>query len=183
MNTYVSLLRGINVSGQKPVRMPELKSLYESLGFEQVVTYVQSGNVVFTSSVANRLELADLIEAGILQSFGFQVPVFIRDGADLQQIKKDNPFIHQEGVALERLYVTFLASPPAQKNLADLEVPPQSPDEYRVIGSEIYLHCPVGYGRTYLSNNYFEKKLGQTATTRNWKTVMALCDLSNDDDR
>lgn len=178
MNTYVSLLRGINVSGQKPVRMQDLKSLYESLGFQQVVTYVQSGNVVFRSPEEDQHSLASRIEIGIQQSFGYQVPVFIRDEAELQQIKVSNPFLHQEGTVLDRLYVTFLAAPLAQHSLVDLEVPAQSNDEFRVIGREIYLHCPGGYGRTTLSNNFFEKKLGKLATTRNWKTVTALCDLS-----
>lgn len=95
MNTYVSLLRGINVSGQKPVRMQELKSLYGSLGFMQVITYVQSRNVVFMSAEEDRHSLAGRIETGIQQSCGYQVPVFIRDEAELKQIKMNNPFLHQ----------------------------------------------------------------------------------------
>jgi len=183
MNTFISLLRGINVSGQKRLLMPDLKALFESLGFQQVITYVQSGNVIFDSPDAGRAEISARIENGILQSFGYRVPVLIRAGNDFQRIIQENPFIHRQGVDLERLYVTFLAAPPAEKSLAIIDIPAGFSDEFVSSGAEIYLHVPGGYGRTILSNNFFEKKLDRVATTRNWKTVNALFALLSTRDR
>lgn len=177
MYTYISLLRGINVSGQKRLLMADLKALYETLGFQQVNTYLQSGNVIFDSPDADRLEISARIEKGIQQSFAYQVPVFIRDRFDFQRIIEENPFTHRQDVNTERLYVTFLSVPPAEKPLSTLDIPAGIADEFKSNGAEIYLHIPGGYGRTILSNNYFEKKLGQAATTRNWKTVNTLFDL------
>jgi uncharacterized protein (DUF1697 family) len=177
MHTFISLLRGINVSGQKRLLMPELKALYEALGFEQVITYLQSGNVIFDSSDADRLEISAKIEKGIQQTFGYQVPVFLRDRIDFQRIIHGNPFIHRQGLNLERLYVTFLSAPPAEKSITNLDLPAGVADEFISIGAEIYLHIPGGYGRTILSNNFFEKKLDRVATTRNWRTVNTLYDL------
>lgn len=177
MNTLISLLRGINVSGQKRLLMADLKALYEALGFEQVITYVQSGNVIFDSPDADHLVISARIEMGIQQSFGYQVPVFIRDRLDFQRIIQANPFTHRQEVDPERLYVTFLSAPPAETLLSNLDTPAGMMDEFIANGNEIYLYVPGGYGRTILSNNYFEKKLGQVATTRNWKTVKTLFDL------
>ncbi len=147
--------------------------------FEQVITYVQSGNVIFDSPDEDRMEISAKIEKGIQQSFGYQVPVFIRDRFDFQRIIQANPFIHRQEVDPERLYVTFLSAPPAEKPLSTLDTPAGMADEFKTNGAEIYLHIPGGYGRTILSNNYFEKKLGQVATTRNWKTVNTLFDLAS----
>jgi len=177
--TYISLLRGINVSGQKRLLMSELKAVYEALRFEQVITYLQSGNVVFDSPDADRLEISAKIEMGIQQSFGYQVPVFVRDRLDFLRIIQANPFIHRQEVDPERLYVTFLAAPPAEKPLSTLHTPEGMADEFIANGTEIYLHVPGGYGRTILSNNYFEKKLDRVATTRNWKTIKTLFDLAS----
>lgn len=179
MHTYISLLRGINVSGQKPVRMLELKMLYETLGFAQVVTYVQSGNVVFDSIETDRSMIAARIETGIHQAFGFQVPVFVRDGMDFQRITTGNPFLRRKEVSVERLYVTFLSAPGGETVFDNLDIQVATADEFQISGSEIYLYCPGGYGKTVLSNNFFERKLGQLATTRNWKTITALSGLSN----
>ena len=177
MYTYISLLRGINVSGQKRLLMSELKALYETLGFQQVITYVQSGNVIFDSPDADRLEISAKIGNGIQQTFGYRVPIHIRDRIDFQRIIQGNPFIHRQGINLERLYVTFLSAPPAEKSLTNLDISAGIADEFISNGAQIYLIIPGGYRRTLLSNNFFEKKLDRVATTRNWKTVNTLFDL------
>jgi len=182
MYTYISLLRGINVSGQKRLLMADLKALYEALGFEQVITYLQSGNVIFASPDEDRSEISAKIEKGIQQSFGYQVPVIIRDRLDFQRIIQANPFTHRQEVDPERLYVTFLSAPPSEKSLTELAIPAGIADEFKTNGAEIYLHIPGGYGRTILSNNYFEKKLDLVATTRNWKTVNTLFVLASTKD-
>ena len=170
----ISLLRGINVSGQKTVRMPELKTLYESLGFSHVATYLQSGNVVFDCAFPEASTAAASIEKAIEGRFGFKVSVLIRSGDDFGRIIDGNPFLTQRNEDPERLYVTFLSDSPPAGALKSLETPIDTTDEYFLSGKEVYLFCPDGYGRTKLSNSFFERKLKVAATTRNWKTVNAL---------
>jgi uncharacterized protein (DUF1697 family) len=171
MQTYISLLRGINVSGQKKVRMEELKALYVSLGYERVTTYIQSGNVVFAAPGKQR---RSRLETAIRERFGFEVPVVLRSDAELEAILAANPFLARHGIDESRLHVVFLQEAPSDSALERLADMPIGEDEYRVNGSEIYLHCPNGYGRSKLSNSALEKKLGLMATTRNWKTVNQL---------
>ena len=168
------MLRGINVGGQKKIRMTELKSLYESLDLVNVKTYVQSGNVVFDSTEQDASKLAELIEAQIEQFFGYSVSVFIREAKDFERIIASNPFLNERNEDLAKLHVTFLYSSPLGSKLSDLAMPNNEGDELSVGDKEIYLFCPKGYGRTKLSNNSFERKLKVAATTRNWKTVNVL---------
>jgi uncharacterized protein (DUF1697 family) len=179
MHTFISLLRGINVSGQKTIRMPELKALYESLGFTQVTTYLQSGNVVFDCADREASTVRGSIEKEIERHFSFSVSVLLRDRDDFQRIIGGNPFLAQRNEDPERLHVTFLSALPSALALKDLETPIDTTDEYFLSGKEVYLFCPNGYGRTKLSNNFFERKLKVAATTRNWKTVNALVDIMN----
>jgi uncharacterized protein (DUF1697 family) len=175
MQTSISLLRGINVSGQKQVRMAELKSLYEDLGFENVRTYVQSGNVVFDSPEREAGKLTVQIEKLIEKTFGFFVPVLIRSAEDFRRILENHPFKHEEPL---RVLVTFLSETPEQSKLDALSCHEDKVDKFAIGEKEIFLFCPGGYGKTKLSNTFFEKKLGVAATTRNWKTVKALYEMA-----
>ncbi len=173
------MLRGINVGGGKIIKMADLKAMYESLGFNNVVTYIQSGNVIFASKEERADNVCASIVAAIKKKFKFDVSVLICEPGEIEKIIKKNPFIGQKGVDEKRLYVTFLSEKPSRalvKALAPLTS--KSQDEYRVIGKEIYLHCPGGYGVSHLSNNFFEKQLKVTATTRNWTTVNILASLA-----
>jgi uncharacterized protein (DUF1697 family) len=180
MKTYISLLRGINVSGQKKIRMAELRDLYESLGLAGIESYLQSGNVLFASDEPERTKLAGLIETRIEQTYGYSVPVLVRDTADFQRIIDTNPFAGDRNEDLARLYVTFLYRLPAGEQWRELAGPPGTADEFLFGEQEIFLFCPGGYGRTKLSNNFFEKKLNVPATTRNWKTVTALYQMARE---
>jgi uncharacterized protein (DUF1697 family) len=177
MNRYISLLRGINVSGQKTIRMTDLLTLYQSLGFEKVVTYLQSGNVVFHSPVKDCPALAARIEQSIEREFGFTVPVLVHEAGRFREILENNPFINQRNADITVLHTTFLFQSPADSSLKKLEGPKGETDEFVVWKDVVYLFCPNGYGRTKLSNTFFERKLGIPATTRNWKTVRALYEL------
>ena len=177
MYTYISLLRGINVSGQKKIKMADLKGLYEGLGFANVRTYLQSGNVVFDTHTQDADELAAIIEARIKQIYGYSVTVFIREPGDFQRILESNPFVDRPGAQPNRLLVTFLCRQSPEYKLYDLSILPDTGDEFSIGQSEIYLFYPDGYGKSKLSNNFFERKLGVPATTRNWKTVNALYDM------
>jgi uncharacterized protein (DUF1697 family) len=184
MKTYVSLLRGINVSGQNKIRMHDLKQLYESLNLENLVLYLQSGNVVFDSPEKDPFLLARIIEAGITQSFGSTVQVLLRDKNSFMKIKEGNPFITKRNGNPEKLYITFLFQIPPESTISNLlstsdpkQTIKNNNDEFLIIEREVYLLCQNGYGRTKLSNNFFERKLKVSATTRNWKTVSALYEI------
>lgn len=176
MTTYISLLRGINVSGQKKILMSDLKFLYEELGFSDIVTYIQSGNVIFKSSLkTTATKLAKQIEDKIKENYGFDVPVIIRTQNDLQNIINKNPF---KDNLIESLYVTFLSNQPNTNYIEKLENVNFLPDKFELIDKEIYLSV-LSYGNTKLSNSFFESKLKVTTTTRNLKTIMKLIELVN----
>lgn len=176
MQTYISMLRGINVSGQKKVHMADLKNLYEALGFANVQTYVQSGNVVFDSPEVDTAKLTNSIEAQIEMIFGFSVPVLIRIADDLQRIIESHPFAQEDPA---RVLVTFLYEPPEDSKWDDLSHYKDKVDQFTLGEQEIFLYCPGGYGKTKLSNTFFERKLGVIATTRNWKSVNALYEMAS----
>ncbi len=173
------MLRGINVSGQKMIRMQDLQALYESLKLTNVRTYVQSGNVVFDSKEKDSLKLTKLIENKIEKTFSFSVTVFIRDAKNLKRIIDNNPFAKRNEDS-KKLYVTFLYSNSVLMDKKNLDVPNNDSDEYYLGEEEIYIFCPNGYGRTKLNNNFFERKLKMPATTRNWNTVSALYEMAID---
>jgi uncharacterized protein (DUF1697 family) len=177
MHTYISILRGINVSGQKKIIMADLVKLYEDLGFTDVKTYIQSGNVVFNSTkkVSNSM-LVKQIETKINEIYGFLVPVIIRTVDDLSKIIASNPFKNETS---ENLYITFLSNLPNSNHLENLTELNYLLDEFIVIEKEIYLNVS-SYGTTKLSNSFFENKLKVTATTRNWNTVNKLLAISTE---
>jgi uncharacterized protein (DUF1697 family) len=177
--TYIALLRGINVSGQKPVKMTELKALFESLGFHSVETYIQSGNVVFKSGDINDIVLAVAkIESAIEKKYDFVVPVILRNAEDLKNIIAGNSYANSGTCDLKYLHVTFLNSQPEKDNIEYALKGDYSPNTFYITGREIYLHCPGGYGKTKLNNNFFESKLKVKATTRNWNTVNVLYEMA-----
>jgi uncharacterized protein (DUF1697 family) len=178
MTKFISMLRGINVSGQKSIRMAELTHLYETLGFKKVQTYLQSGNIIFESDELSVPLLVGRIEAKIEKSFGYRVAVFLRTPGDFQRIVNHNPFLRDRNEDPAHLYVTFLYSLPKNDLVNRLAVQVSENDEFIPGEEEIYLFCLHGYGKTKLSNNYFEKKLSIFATTRNWKTVTALLKIA-----
>jgi uncharacterized protein (DUF1697 family) len=159
--------------------MEDLKALFERLDFSRVSTYIQSGNVIFkTSRKISISVLSEEIEKAIEEKYHFHVPVIIRTADEMLKILSLNPFINEEGVDREKLHVTFLDQYPQHKVVSTVQTQDLSPDRFRIIGSEVYLYCPGGYGNTKLSNTFFEKKLNVRATTRNWKTVGKLAELA-----
>jgi uncharacterized protein (DUF1697 family) len=176
METYISLLRGVNVSWQKRVGMKDLVSLYESFGLKNIRTYVQSGNVVFDAPPRDINELSGMVAARIEQVFKFTAAVLVRTPDEFERIIKDNPFFKEPGMDINRLYVTFLSGRPGKLDI--ITDKQGAPDRFQIVNSEVYLNCPNGYSRTKFSNDFFERKLGLTATTRNWNTVKALFNMA-----
>src|SRR5712664_3449072 len=173
------MLRGINVSGQKIVKMESLRASFEALGFSRVQTYVQSGNVIFETSKGLANNLSRKIREKISSDYGFSVPLILRTSGEMEKIVSDNPFLKERGIDHTRLHVTLLSEVPVKAALGRLDSLNGEPDQFRIKNREVYLYCPNGYGRTKLSNSAFEKLLAVEATTRNWKTVNMLVEISS----
>jgi uncharacterized protein (DUF1697 family) len=177
MIRYVALLRGVNVGGVK-VGMADLRRLVTNLGHDDVKTYLQSGNVAFGSSVRDAEALAGSIERAIADELGLTVPVLVRSGREMAAVAGGNPYADREDDHT-RLLVAFLATAPEQAAVDALAVPGGENVAFTVSGREVFLHYPDGgYGRSRFTNAYLEKKLGVVATTRNWRSVRALADLT-----
>jgi uncharacterized protein (DUF1697 family) len=177
MPAYVAMLRGINVSGHKTIKMEDLRALSGDLGFRDVETYVQSGNIVFQSSLENPTIISKRIGAKIIESFGFEVPVIVRTSKEMRNVISNNPFLEENGIDSSKLHVTFLWEIVQETSLEKLAELSTSPDRFYPAPREIYVYCPSGYGRTKLSNVGIEKALLVTATTRNWKTTNKLLEM------
>ena len=177
MKTYIALLRGINVSGQKMIKMAELKTHFEALGYQDVQTYIQSGNIVFKAAGTTPSSLEQAISEKIREVYGFEVAVTVRRPEDLRHILDNNPFL-QRGEDPERLYVTFLGALPAAAQVEKLKEYDYSPEAYILDGATLYFFAPNGYGRAKMNNNFFESKLKVSCTTRNWKTVQVLAEMA-----
>ncbi len=177
-STYIALLRGINVGGHKIIKMDQLRQAFEELGFENVATYVQSGNVVFKSPKKTSAELSKKIEKMVLSRFSMCVPVILRTAEEIGEILTNNPFLKEHGTDVARLYVTFLSLTPQKAALKGLDAIAAGADRFHYHGQEIYLHCPNGFAGTKLSINAFEKALAVGATTRNWNTVNKLYEMA-----
>jgi len=177
MKTYLALLRGINVSGQKKIPMAELRSLMENMGLRNVQTYIQSGNVIFQSSEENPKLLERHIKNAILSHFGFEVPVLVKTGKVLKLILDECPFIPMKK---EQSYFTLLHTVPENKRVEGLQKMHFPNEEFVISKHCVYFHTSAGYGRAKGNNNFFEHKLNVTATTRNYKTMMKLLSLCED---
>jgi uncharacterized protein (DUF1697 family) len=176
MRTYIAMLLGINVSGQKMIRMTDLTSLLSELDLKNIRTYIQSGNIVFEYPETDQKELSELIKQKILKRYEFEVPVIIMKQEELLYVAEQNPFV-KKGFNIEKLHVTFLEEPPLPEMIEKARTANIGSDEFEIIAKAVYLHCPDGYGQTKLNNNFFESRFKTKATTRNWKTVLKLCEI------
>ena len=180
MPIYISMLRGINVGGHKRVKMDKLRASLVALGFEQVKTYIQSGNVVFKSGKLSTFKLSKRIEERILRDFGFPVSVISRSSDEMARTIERNPFLNQRGIDHEKLHVMFLSDAPAPaalKKLADLTA---APDQCRSFDREIYFYLPNGASQSVLMKSPVDRILAVVTTTRNWRTVNSLHQMCED---
>lgn len=154
--------------------MDALKKMYAKLRFENIQTYVQSGNVVFSADYEDPRKLEKIISAAIETEFGLEVPVIVMDVKTLEAIIQNNPFAKEFQKDSAFLHVTFLAGAPDDFD-KDRIIEKKHPDEEIAFTPQaVYLYCPNGYGKTKLHNTFLEKKLNVKATTRNWKTTHEL---------
>lgn len=175
MKSFIALLRGINVSGQKMIKMSDLKIHLQESGFTSIQTYIQSGNIIFRSDETDTNIIESLIKEKILQKYGFEVPTLVKTPEELIKVINDNPFRNKD---LESVYVTFLSQEPSEINIFQIKTFNYSPEELVISAKNIYLHCPDGYGKAKMNNNFIENKLKVPATTRNWKTVNKLLEIA-----
>ncbi|MDH4276204.1 MAG: DUF1697 domain-containing protein [Gammaproteobacteria bacterium] len=178
MTKYIALLRGINVSGQKFIRMADLVGHLSPFGYSDVQTYLQSGNLLFSAGKSTVSTLAAEISAGIAQEYGFDVKVIVLTATDLDRIVQSNPFSSSLQGDDKLFHATFFFEPVSVAAFQKLTLPVRAEERAVLCGQVVMLYCPEGYGKTKLTNNYFEKALGVTATTRNWRTLLALQKLS-----
>ena len=172
MYRYIALLRGINVGGHKKLPMAELRTLLESLGFSEVQSYIQSGNVVFSSE---REVSSEVISNAIEAKYGWHVPVLLITGSVIKKILKDCPFPQEEK---EKSYFALLFKPPSTEDLEITRSYNFPDEEFYITTKCIYLYCSAGYGRAKTGGNFFEKNLRVTITSRNYRTMIKLLEMA-----
>jgi len=180
MSKKIAILRGINVGGKRKILMADLRSLFEKLRCKEVQTYIQSGNVIFqTDSPSTNLELANSIEQAISKKYKFEVPVIVLDADQLKKTAKKNPFLKKEETDITHLHLTFLKEIPTKEDRLKTEEYNYEPDQFIIDKKAVFVYCEGKYHKSKLTNTFFEKKLKVAATTRNWKTVRKLVELSD----
>jgi len=178
MPVVISMLRAVNLVRHNRMKMDELRAVYESLGFEEPQTYVQSGNVVFKTREHDLARLAKRIENGIERKFGFRAEVFVRTPSELRQTIAKNPFAKRRAIDPSRLLVVFLATDPTPEARAGILGIKAGPEELRIEGRELYIYYPDGMARPKLSTALIEKTLKTSGTGRNWNSVTKLLEIA-----
>jgi uncharacterized protein (DUF1697 family) len=172
VKTWVALFRGINVGGNNKLPMKELVATLESIGCQDVTTYIQSGNAVFRSEETDASMLSDRITAAVKESQGFEPRALVLESEAVERAVRSNPF-HEAESEPKSLHVYFLATSPGHPDLEALEEIRGDREQFVLDGDVLYLHAPDGVGRSRLAANA-EKLLGVSATARNWRTVSKL---------
>jgi uncharacterized protein (DUF1697 family) len=178
MQTYIALLRGINVSGHKLIKMETLRKVLEELNFKNISTYIQSGNILFQSDEKSIPKLEKQIIDLIYKHFSFDVPVTIVTPADLKKIVKDNPYAERKLEDPAQPYVSFLSEVPSAEKLEILKAIDFKGDNFINIDKALYINYVNFAGNSKLSNAIIESKLKLSSTARNWKTVLKLIELA-----
>jgi uncharacterized protein (DUF1697 family) len=179
MQTLIAFLRGINMTGHNSLKMKDLSDLFIDLGFSDVETYIQSGNVIFSSpGKLPEREISDLLRKAIFERFGYSVPVILRTIGELKRVLSANQFSSEESFDNTKMAVIFLNEFPSALKIRDLAVINTSPEKYEISGREIFIYCPDGFGRSRLYSNFFDKKLGVVGTGRNWKTINSILEIA-----
>lgn len=176
MKTHLALLRCINVSGHNMMKMEALKTMLENMGFKNIRTYLQSGNV-FVDSEEDASKVGFMIKQEIFKVFGHEVPTIVITKEDLELCFKNSPYLKEKEVDTKKLYVAFVSNILKSENINDLKISQFKPDEASIDGNRIFIKYAVGAGKTRFDQKYIEKKLNVTATIRNWNTVTNLLEM------
>jgi uncharacterized protein (DUF1697 family) len=180
MQNYISFLRGVNMTGHNSIKMTDLSALFIKLGLKDAETFIQSGNVIFSDHGGiPPLTLSKTLEQAILERFNYIIPVMIRTNSELNDLFSANPFLKETDFDPSKMAVLFLHDEPSDdqiQKVANVDFPP---DKFMIVGREIFIYCPNGFGRTKLYTNFFEKKMGVIGTARNWKTVTTISGIAD----
>ncbi|MEC4050648.1 DUF1697 domain-containing protein [Flavobacterium sp. SUN046] len=179
MKTHLALLRGINVSGHNMIKMDALKKALEAIGFTNVETYIQSGNVFVQTEEESAAKVGFVIKQEIFKTFGHDVPVVVIGKEDLELCLERNPFLKEAAVDTKKLYVSFVSMELKSDSIHDLKISNIKPDEVHIDQSRIYIKYFDSPAKTRLDNNYIEKRLNVVSTIRNWNTVNKLLEMYN----
>ncbi len=179
MNTYIGLLRGINVGGHKKIKMADLREMLNKLNFSEVQTYIQSGNIVFKTSEVNKAELESTIKKEIAKTFGFEVPVLVKSREEIVSIVEENLYIKDENLEPSMLYFTLLHKMPSDDALQQFKEIHFDNEVFSMGNHVVYLAYKLGASKAKRDNNFIEKKLKVSATTRNLRTMQKLVELSS----
>jgi uncharacterized protein (DUF1697 family) len=176
METYIALLRGVNVGGNNKLPMKILSTLCEAQGCSGVRTYIQSGNVVFRAGDKVASKFPSKLTSEIKKELGFEPKVILRTAAELQTVVKSNPYL-TANVDTKFLHVMFLADEPDLTKVVKLDPECEGGEAFSLRGREIFLYLPNGAGRSKLASYAFDKVLGTAVSTRNWNTVQKLLSM------
>ncbi|MDX8478765.1 DUF1697 domain-containing protein [Mesorhizobium sp. VK24D] len=175
-NVFVALFSGINVGGNRIVKMAELKSFFEGLGFTDVATYVQSGNVVFRAKKGDATALTSELEAAFEKKWGFNSRVMVRDAGWLERLVEGNPYPEVAGEPT-KLHAYALEREPTADETKRLAEKCTGPERFEIKGDVLYLHAPNGLGKSVFAN-LIPRTLKVPGTARNWRSVLALLDMA-----
>lgn len=176
---HIALLRGINVGGKRKILMADLRSLFKELGYSDVKTYIQSGNVVYNDpNTESSLESARRIQDAVREQYGYEVPVMVIPAIELMNAVDQNPYFQANPEDTKKFHLTFLSDHPEKEKVEVIVALDFSPDQFVITGKQVFIRCEGKYHESKLTNNFFEKKLGVQATTRNWRTVMKLAEMA-----
>jgi len=167
------------MTGHNSIKMAELSVLYKNLGFNDSETFIQSGNVIFRSDTTLPVpDIALKIENAIHEKFNYNVPVLIRTPDEMRKFISVNPFLSETDFNPAKMAVLLLYEEPLKSQIQkviDINYPP---DKFKIIGREIFIYCPNGFGKTKLNTNFFEKKMSVTGTARNWNTINTILSIA-----
>ncbi len=172
--TYIALLRGINVGGYHKVPMATLRQSFDSMGYGPAKTLLNTGNVLFKAAPDQEAALTPLIAARLKDTFGFSIPVIVHSQDHIQQLVTANPFKDIQVTPSIRLYASFLSDTPIHR----LSLPYTSPDEsfsiIAIIDRTVFSVLDLAISRTVDAMSILEKEFGKNMTTRNWNTILKL---------
>ena len=175
---YIALLRGINIGPHKRMKMEKLRASCAALGFKNIQTYIQSGNIVCQAGKLSSDAAAKKIATQIVKDFGFPADVIARTGEEMKQIIMGNPLLQAPSVDGSKLHVVFLSETPAAESIKKLEAIVKAPDKVRHKGKEIYFYFPNGVSGSSIWKHNLDRVLGISGTMRNWRTVNTLYEMA-----
>jgi len=178
LDTYITMLRGISMTGHNTLKMTRLADLFRQLGYTDAETYIQSGNIVFSCQNSSIDDVSSEIRKAILSEFSLDIAVITRTPDEMQKIILANPFLEEPNFDHSKMAVLFLELQPSEEQILKVAGIDYPPDKFRINGREIYIYCPNGFGKTKLYTNFFEAKMKVTGTARNWRTINKLMEMA-----